>query len=124
MTKSSKKKSSSKSQSNNNKSKVSQYKMLRKSELSHDQQKILKNYCKHKNIEFISTNDIISQSMNNAQFLYFCKKGTKNRVKVNSVELSGSIGLLYIFLSLSSFCLRGIISIFLLLRNMECFKTL
>ena len=28
--------------------------MLRKSELSHDQQK-LKNYCKHKNIEFIST---------------------------------------------------------------------
>ena len=55
----------------NNKSKVSQYKMLRKSELSHDQQKILKNYCKHKNIEFIST----PYDEKSAKFL--CKIGVK-----------------------------------------------
>ena len=39
----------------NNKSKVSQYKMLKKSELNFDQQIKLKKYCKQKKIEFIST---------------------------------------------------------------------
>ena len=65
----------------NNKSKVSQYKMLRKSELSHDQQKILKNYCKHKNIEFIST----PYDEKSAKFL--CKIGVK-KIKIASTDIT------------------------------------
>ena len=65
----------------NNKSKVSQYKMLKKSELNFDQQIKLKKYCKQKKIEFIST----PYDESSAKFL---KKIGVNKIKVASTDIT------------------------------------
>ena len=65
----------------NNKSKISQFKMLKKSELSFDQQKKLKNYCKDKDIDFIST----PYDEKSAKFL--CKIGVK-KIKIASTDIT------------------------------------
>ena len=65
----------------NNKSKISQFKMLKKSELSFDQQKKLKNYCRDKDIEFIST----PYDEKSAKFL--CNIGVK-KIKIASTDIT------------------------------------
>ena len=65
----------------NNKSKISQYKMLKKSELSFSQQKKLKIYCKTKKIEFIST----PYDEKSAEFL---SKINVKKIKVASTDIT------------------------------------
>lgn len=65
----------------NNRSKISQFKMLKNSELDFSQQLDLKTYCKLKNIEFISTPyDEVSAK-------YLCKIGVK-KIKIASTDIT------------------------------------
>ena len=65
----------------NNKSKVSQFEMLKKSELNFDQQTKLKKYCKQRKIEFIST----PYDESSAKFL---KKIGVNKIKIASTDIT------------------------------------
>lgn len=65
----------------NNKSKISQYKMLKQSQLSFESQKKLFEYCKKKNIEFIST------PYDNSSAIFLKEIGV-NKIKVASTDIT------------------------------------
>ena len=65
----------------NNKRKISQFKMLKNSELDFRQQLNLKKYCKFKNIEFIST------PYDETSAKYLCKIGVK-KIKIASTDIT------------------------------------